>query len=219
MSNHPLIQFATQPQLKTARGDHEFKVGDGVKVSTKVREGDKERTQVFSGIVIQRKGGGIHETFTVRRVSFGEGVERTFPVHSPNIEKIEVERVSQVMRARLFYLRERQGKSATKVREGDKERTQTFAGIVIQRKGGGIHETFTVRRVSFGEGVERTFPVHSPNIEKIEVERVSQVMRARLFYLRDRQGKSATKVKEKRFDPTEHAAQQAAAAAAAAAAK
>ena len=117
MSNHPLIQFATQPQLKTARGDHAFKVGDGVKVSTKVREGDKERTQLFAGIVIQRKGGGIHETFTVRRVSFGEGVERTFPVHSPNIEKIEVERVSQAMRARLFYLRDRQGKSATKVKE------------------------------------------------------------------------------------------------------
>lgn len=116
-SNHPLIQFATQSQIKQGRGHEAFKVGDGVRVSTKVREGDKERTQVFSGIVIQRKGGGIHETFTVRRVSFGEGVERTFPVHSPNIEKIEVEKVSQVMRSRLFYLRDRQGKSATKVKE------------------------------------------------------------------------------------------------------
>ncbi|NBN94680.1 MAG: 50S ribosomal protein L19 [Verrucomicrobia bacterium] len=82
MSNHPLIQFATQPQLKTARGDHEFKVGDGVKVATKVREGDKERTQTFSGIVIQRKGGGIHETFTVRRVSFGEGARASRPPRS-----------------------------------------------------------------------------------------------------------------------------------------
>ncbi len=116
-SNHPLIQFATQSQIKQGRGHEAFKVGDGVRVSTKVREGDKERTQMFSGIVIQRKGGGIHETFTVRRVSFGEGVERTFPVHSPNIEKIEVEKVSQVMRSRLFYLRDRQGKSATKVKE------------------------------------------------------------------------------------------------------
>ncbi len=116
-SNHPRIQFATQSQIKQGRGHEAFKVGDGVRVSTKVREGDKERTQVFSGIVIQRKGGGIHETFTVRRVSFGEGVERTFPVHSPNIEKIEVEKVSQVMRSRLFYLRDRQGKSATKVKE------------------------------------------------------------------------------------------------------
>ena len=116
-SNHPLIQFATQSQIKQGRGHDAFKVGDGVRVATKVREGDKERTQVFSGIVIQRKGGGVHETFTVRRVSFGEGVERTFPVHSPNIEKIEVEKVSQVMRSRLFYLRDRQGKSATKVKE------------------------------------------------------------------------------------------------------
>ncbi|MGA0133831.1 MAG: 50S ribosomal protein L19 [Opitutales bacterium] len=116
-SNHPLIQFATQSQLKQGRGHDAFKVGDGVRVSTKVREGDKERIQLFAGIVIQRKGGGIHETFTVRRISFGEGVERTFPVHSPNIEKIVVERVSQVMRSRLFYLRDRQGKSATKVKE------------------------------------------------------------------------------------------------------
>ena len=116
MSNHPLIQFATQPQLKTARGDHEFKVGDGVKVSTKVREGDKERTQVFSGIVIQRKGGGIHETFTVRRVSFGEGVERTFPGHSPVIDHIEVMRRGRVRRAKLFYQRERAGKKA-RIRE------------------------------------------------------------------------------------------------------
>ncbi len=117
MSNHPLLQYATQSQLKTGRGHDTFKVGDGVRVSTKVREGDKERTQLFSGIVISRKGGNVQETFTVRRISFGEGVERTFPVHSPNIEKIEVERVSQVMKARLFYLRDRHGKSATKVKE------------------------------------------------------------------------------------------------------
>jgi large subunit ribosomal protein L19 len=117
MSNHPLLQYATQSQLKTGRGDDSFKVGDGVRVSTKVREGDKERTQIFSGIVIARKGGSVQETFTVRRVSFGEGVERTFPIHSPNIEKIEVERVSQVMKARLYYLRDRHGKSATKVKE------------------------------------------------------------------------------------------------------
>jgi len=92
-------------------------VGDGVKVHTKVREGDKERVQLFAGIVIARKGHGIHESFTVRRISYGEGVERVFPVNSPNIEKIEVERVSQVMKARLYYLRDRHGKSATKVKE------------------------------------------------------------------------------------------------------
>jgi large subunit ribosomal protein L19 len=117
MNNHPLLQYATHCHLKLGQGRDAFKVGDGVRVSSKVREGDKERTQVFSGIVISRKGGGVHETFTVRRVSFGEGVERTFPVNSPNIEKVEVERVSQVMKSRLYYLRDRHGKSATKVKE------------------------------------------------------------------------------------------------------
>jgi large subunit ribosomal protein L19 len=117
MSNHPLIQFATQTHLKEGRGRDAFKVGDEVRVHTKVREGDKERVQIFNGIVLARKHGGIHETFTVRRISFGEGVERVFPVHSPNIAKIEVVRVSEVMRARLYYLRDRVGKSATKVKE------------------------------------------------------------------------------------------------------
>lgn len=117
MNNHPLLQYAADSQLKAGQGRDSFKVGDGVRVSNRVREGDKERVQVFAGIVISRKGGSVQETFTVRRVSFGEGVERTFPVHSPNIEKIEVERVSQVMKARLYYLRDRHGKSATKVKE------------------------------------------------------------------------------------------------------
>lgn len=94
-----------------------FKVGDGVKVHVRVREGDKERIQIFSGIVIARKGSGIQETFTVRRISYGEGVERVFPVHSPLVDKIEVERESVVMRSRLYYLRDRVGKQATKVKE------------------------------------------------------------------------------------------------------
>lgn len=92
-------------------------MGDGVRVHTKVREGEKERIQVFSGIVIARKGHGIHEAFTVRRISYGEGVERVFPVNSPNIEKIEIERDSETMRARLFYLRDRVGKKAVQVKE------------------------------------------------------------------------------------------------------
>lgn len=110
-----LIQELTQEQLKPGR-DH-FKVGDGVRVHTRVREGNKERIQVFAGIVIARKGSGIEETFTVRRISFGEGVERIFPVHSPGIEKIEVDRESITMRARMYYLRERIGKAANKVKE------------------------------------------------------------------------------------------------------
>lgn len=94
-----------------------FNVGDSVRVHTKVIEGDKERIQVFSGVVIGRRGHGINETFTVRRISFGEGVERVFPVHSPRIEKIEVERRGQVRRAKLTYLRKRVGKGALAVRE------------------------------------------------------------------------------------------------------
>jgi large subunit ribosomal protein L19 len=112
---NPIITELTAPQLKTNLPA--FKVGDGVRVHTKVREGDKERIQVFAGIVIARKGTGIHETFTVRRISYGEGVERVFPVNSPNIDKVEIERVSEAMRARLYYLRNRQGKAAVAVRE------------------------------------------------------------------------------------------------------
>jgi large subunit ribosomal protein L19 len=94
-----------------------FKVGDSVRVHTRVIEGDKERIQVFSGIVIGRKGRGMNETFTVRRISYGEGVERIFPMHSPRIAKVEVEKEGRARRAKLNYLRTRKGKEATAVRE------------------------------------------------------------------------------------------------------
>jgi large subunit ribosomal protein L19 len=94
-----------------------FKVGDSVRVHTKVIEGDKERVQVFTGIVIGRKGAGINESFTVRRISYGEGVERVFPIHSPRIAKIEVEKEGTARRAKLNYLRGRKGKQAMAVRE------------------------------------------------------------------------------------------------------
>jgi large subunit ribosomal protein L19 len=110
-----VINEITQEQLKADR-DH-FKVGDGVRVHTRVKEGNKERIQIFAGIVIARKGSGVSETFTVRRISFGEGVERVFPVHSPSIEKVEVDRESVTMRARMYYLRDRIGKAANKVKE------------------------------------------------------------------------------------------------------
>ncbi|MEX0322588.1 MAG: 50S ribosomal protein L19 [Puniceicoccaceae bacterium] len=110
-----VINEITKEQLKADR-DH-FKVGDGVRVHTRVKEGNKERIQVFAGVVIARKGSGIHETFTVRRISFGEGVERVFPVHSPGIDKVEVDRESVTMRARMYYLRDRIGKAANKVKE------------------------------------------------------------------------------------------------------
>jgi len=94
-----------------------FCVGDTVRVHTKVIEGDKERIQIFSGVVIGRRGRGLNETFIVRRISYGEGVERVFPVHSPRVEKIEVERQGSVRRAKLTYLRKRIGRGATMVKE------------------------------------------------------------------------------------------------------
>ena len=93
-----------------------FNIGDTVKVFVKVVEGNRERLQGFEGVVITRKNGGVRETFTVRRVSFGVGVERTFPLHSPKIDHIEIIRKGDVRRAKLYYLRERSGKSA-KIKE------------------------------------------------------------------------------------------------------
>ena len=94
-----------------------FNVGDSVRVHTIVKEGEKERVQIFTGIVIGRKGTLLSATFTVRRISYGEGVERVFPLHSPRIEKVEVETAGTARRAKLNYLRNRKGKSAMAVRE------------------------------------------------------------------------------------------------------
>ena len=113
--NEQLLKEITNEYLQEGRD--QFKVGDGIKVHVRVREGDKERIQIFAGIVIARKGSGIHETFTVRRIASGVGVERVFPVNSPLIDKIEVDRESITMRARMYYLRDRVGKEATKVKE------------------------------------------------------------------------------------------------------
>jgi large subunit ribosomal protein L19 len=94
-----------------------FRVGDTVKVHSRVVEGDKERIQLFSGIVIARRGAGLNAAFTVRRISYGEGVERVFPLHSPRIAKIEVERSGSVRRAKLNYLKNRKGKQAVSVKD------------------------------------------------------------------------------------------------------
>ena len=93
-----------------------IEIGDTIKVHVKIREGEKERIQLFEGTVIARKGSGISETFTVRRVSYGVGVERVFPLHSPNVAKIELVRHGRVRRSKLYYLRDRVGK-ASKVKE------------------------------------------------------------------------------------------------------
>lgn len=101
----------------------EFRVGDSLRIHVKIKEGDKERVQLFSGTVIARDGEGSNETFTVRRVSYGEGVERVFPLNSPSIAKVEVEKSGRVRRAKLYYLRDRTGKTS-KVAEEDREQPE-----------------------------------------------------------------------------------------------
>ncbi|HHU32273.1 MAG: 50S ribosomal protein L19 [Zhaonellaceae bacterium] len=105
-----VIKAIENEQLK--KDVPQFQPGDTVRVHVKVVEGNRERIQAFEGVVIAKKGGGLTETFTVRRVSYGVGVERTFPIHSPRIDKIEVLRRGKVRRAKLYYLRERTGKAA-----------------------------------------------------------------------------------------------------------
>lgn len=112
-----IINKIEQEQLKDDVTD--FNVGDTVKVHTRVVEGGKERIQLFQGLCIGRKGSGVNQAFTVRKISYGEGVERVFPVHTPRIAKIEVVSRGKVRRAKLNYLRERVGKSALKVKAAE----------------------------------------------------------------------------------------------------
>ena len=118
--NQEILDKVESAQLR--KEPLEFNVGDTVKVHTKVVEGEKERIQVFAGLVIGRRGHGMNQTFTVRRISYGEGVERVFPVHSPRIDKVVVERQGKVRRAKLTYLRERIGKKALAVKAKDVRR-------------------------------------------------------------------------------------------------
>ncbi len=112
-----IIQKIEQEQLKAEVAD--FNVGDSVKVHCRVVEGGKERIQIFAGLVIARKGSGVNSSFTVRKISYGEGVERVFPVHTPRIAKIEVTSRGKVRRAKLHYLRDRVGKRALLVKSAD----------------------------------------------------------------------------------------------------
>ena len=113
--NQALLKKIESAQFR--KDEAVFAVGDSVKVHTKVVEGDKERIQIFAGVVMGKRGTGLNETFTVRRISYGEGVERIFPIHSPRVDKVEVERQGSVRRAKLTYLRKRIGKGATLVKE------------------------------------------------------------------------------------------------------
>ncbi len=129
-----IIKSIEHEQMKNAIPD--LKVGDTVRVHQRIKEGNRERIQVFEGIIIKKQGGGLNATFTVRRVAYGCGVEKTFLVHSPMVEKIEVVRVGKARRAKLYYLRDRVGKAA-KTKEAIGERIETKE-IVI--KGAEIEE-------------------------------------------------------------------------------
>jgi large subunit ribosomal protein L19 len=106
------LEHEESQRLLALRGIPNFQPGDTLRVSVKIKEGERERVQAYEGVCIARSGGGIHENFTVRKISFGEGVERVFPLLSPMIESIEVKRRGVVRRAKLYYLRDRRGKSA-----------------------------------------------------------------------------------------------------------
>jgi large subunit ribosomal protein L19 len=147
----------------------EFRAGDTVKVHVRVVEGNRERVQVFQGAVMRRQGGGVQETFTVRKVSFGVGVERTFPVHSPTIAKIEVTTLGDVRRAKLYYLRERHGKAA-KIKEkrgGRGTKAAAFAAAVEAEASAEVDEV----EVDEIDGVE----VDGVEADGVEVDGVDDV--------------------------------------------
>ncbi len=124
MSQHPILRAIENSYRRTDLP--EFRAGDSVRVHTLIKEGDKERVQVFEGVVIGRHRGGSRASFTVRKVSYGVGVERVFPLNSPNLDRVEVSSRGRVRRSRLFYLRELQGKAA-RIREKSAETTQAQA--------------------------------------------------------------------------------------------
>ena len=124
-------------------------IGDTVKVHVKIKEGNRERIQVFEGIIIKKQGGGLNETFTVRRISYGVGVEKTFLVHSPLVEKVEVVRVGKARRAKLFYLRDRAGKAA---------KTKEKIGARIETK-----------EISIKEDLAEVAPEEAPAVETTDV--------------------------------------------------
>ena len=123
-----IIETLEQEQIaRLAKDVPEFAPGDTVIVNVKVKEGERSRVQAYEGVCIARSGGGLNESFTVRKISYGEGVERVFPVHSPNIDSIKVVRRGKVRRAKLYYLRDRRGKSA-RIAERTDNRGKTGAG-------------------------------------------------------------------------------------------
>ena len=128
----------------------ELRIGNTVRVHVKIKEGNKERIQVFEGIIIKKQGGGVNETFTVRKISYGVGVEKTFLVHSPLVEKVEVVRVGKARRAKLYYLRDRVGKAS---------KTKELVGARIENK-----------EIVIKEDLVEEAPVVEPAVEEAKVE-------------------------------------------------
>ena len=126
------LEAEEKARLIETRAIPDFQPGDTLRVMVKIKEGERERVQAFEGVCIARDGGGISETFTVRKISFGEGVERRFPILSPNIESIEVKRRGVVRRAKLYYLRDRRGKSA---RIAERQTVRPAKGVVVPETG------------------------------------------------------------------------------------
>ena len=146
----------------------ELKVGNTVKVHVRIKEGNKERIQVFEGIIIKVQGGGVNKTFTVRKISYGVGVEKTFLVHSPLVEKVELVRVGKARRARLFYLRDRIGKAA---------KTKEMVGARIEDKEIVIKEDLTEEPVveETAETTEETVKEAAPIVEEVKAEETPAV--------------------------------------------
>ena len=126
------IEAEEKARLIDKRAIPDFQPGDTLRVMVKIKEGERERIQAFEGVCIARAGGGVNENFTVRKISFGEGVERVFPILSPNIDAIEVKRRGVVRRAKLYYLRDRRGKSA---RIAEKQTVRPGKGVVVPETG------------------------------------------------------------------------------------
>ena len=157
----------------------QFRAGDELKIHVRVIEGSKSRLQVFQGIVMRRQGDGVRETFTVRKVSYGVGVERTFPVHTPVIEKIELVKKGDVRRAKLYYLRELRGKAA-KIRE-KRDGIEGYGDGILSTPAPVVSEPKTVEAVSVSEPIAIDAVVETPVVETpvvsepVAIEAVSEV--------------------------------------------
>ena len=147
-----------------------LKIGDTVKVHVRVKEGNRERIQIFEGIIIKKQGGGVNETFTVRRISYGVGVEKTFMLHSPTVEKVEVVRVGKARRAKLYYLRDRVGKAA-KTKEQVGARIETNM-VTIKED---VLEVPATEAPEEAPAVETEAPVVEEVVDTVKEEKVEEV--------------------------------------------